>query len=541
MFMTLIYKWIGQCVNQSKLYAIYSKSAGLPAVLVILLAVGGLQAQTYPAGFSQVQVANGLSNPTAMVFAPDGRVFVTQQGGALRVIKNGALLPTPFIQLTVDAAGERGLIGVVLDPAFSTNQYIYLYYTVPGTPAHNRISRFTATGDVVVSGSETVILDIDPLSGATNHNGGAMSFGKDGKLYVGIGENAFRDNAQNLDTHLGKILRINPDGSPPADNPFPTGSDQRKLVWAYGLRNPYTIAIQPGTGRVFINDVGEGSWEEINEATAGGLNFGWPDAEGTSTNSAFTNPVYAYPHGTGDGKGCAITGGTFFSPVSTNYPSNLIGHYFYQDLCNNWINNIDLSVTPAGRSAFATSLPGNSLSMLTGPDGNLYYLSRNTGALNKIKYTPSTPDLTPNLLLPQANFPAGSSVANFVVGLYEGNGFPTSSGNVAITLTAPFGYSLAFDPSLTSITISGGTGSPMTVTNTNWTLASSQNNQISLVMKSGQFIGAGGNVTIGFSLTRTSANSNSAANLTVSVADDAANAYDSNITNNIYARVITAL
>jgi hypothetical protein len=541
MFMTLIYKWIGQCVNQSKLYAIYSKSAGLLAVLVILLAVGGLQAQTYPAGFSQVQVANGLNNPTAMVFAPDGRVFVTQQGGALRVIKNGALLPTSFIQLTVDAAGERGLIGVVLDPAFSTNQYIYLYYTVPGTPAHNRISRFTATGDVVVSGSETVILDIDPLSGATNHNGGAMSFGKDGKLYVGIGENAFRDNAQNLDTHLGKILRINPDGSPPADNPFPTGSDQRKLVWAYGLRNPYTIAIQPGTGRVFINDVGEGSWEEINEATAGGLNFGWPDAEGTSTNSAFTNPVYAYPHGTGDGKGCAITGGTFFSPVSTNYPSNLIGHYFYQDLCNNWINNIDLSVTPAGRSAFATSLPGNSLSMLTGPDGNLYYLSRNTGALNKIKYTPSTPDLTPNLLLPQANFPAGSSVANFVVGLYEGNGFPTSSGNVAITLTAPFGYSLTFDPSLTSITISGGTGSSMTVTNTNWTVASSQNNQISLVMKSGQFIGAGGNVTIGFSLTRTSANSNSAANLTVSVADDAANAYDSNITNNIYARIITAL
>ncbi|QIP11530.1 PQQ-dependent sugar dehydrogenase [Spirosoma aureum] len=539
--MKIIYNWIDHRVNRSKLHATYSKSAGLLAVFLVLFFVERLQAQTFPTGFSQVQVVNGIRNPTAMVFAPDGRVFVTQQGGALRVIKNGSLLTAPLVKLTVDSTGERGLIGVVLDPAFSTNQYIYLYYTVPGTPAHNRISRFTATGDVVVSGSETVILDIDPLSGATNHNGGAMGFGKDGKLYVGIGENAFRDNAQNLDTHLGKILRINPDGSPPADNPFPTGTNQRKLVWAYGLRNPYTIAIQPGTGRVFVNDVGEGSWEEINEATAGGLNFGWPDAEGTSTNSAFTNPVYAYPHGTGDGKGCAITGGTFFSPVSTNYPSNLIGRYFYQDLCNNWINNIDLSVTPAGRSAFATSLPGNSLSMLTGPDGNLYYLSRNTGALNKIIYTPSTPDLTPNLLLPQANFPAGSSVANFVVGIYEGNGFPTSSGNVVITLTAPIGYSLAFNPSITSITISGGTGSPTTVTNTSWTVTSSQNNQISLVMKSGQFIGAGGNVNIGFSLTRTSANSNSAANLTVSVADDATNAYDSNITNNIYARIITAL
>ncbi|RYZ79126.1 MAG: glucose sorbosone dehydrogenase, partial [Proteobacteria bacterium] len=189
-----------------------------------------------------------------MVFAPDGRIFLTQQGGALRVIKNGALLATPFIQLTVDASGERGLIGVVLDPAFSINHYIYLYHTVPGTPVHNRISRYTANGDVVLANSELVILDLDPLSGATNHNGGAMSFGKDGKLYVGVGENADPQKAQNLDTNLGKVLRINADGTAPADNPFPTGSEQRKRVWAYGLRNPYTIAVQPGTGRIFVND-----------------------------------------------------------------------------------------------------------------------------------------------------------------------------------------------------------------------------------------------------------------------------------------------
>src|SRR5688572_11383910 len=130
----------------------------------------------YPADFAQVLVANGISNPTAMAFASDGSIFVAEQAGRLRVIKNGTLLAAPFIQLTVNSAGERGLIGIALDPAFSTTSYIYLYYTVPGTPAHNRVSRFTANGDVVMADSELIILELDPLSSATNHNGGAMHF-----------------------------------------------------------------------------------------------------------------------------------------------------------------------------------------------------------------------------------------------------------------------------------------------------------------------------------------------------------------------------
>jgi glucose/arabinose dehydrogenase len=541
--MITVYTLIGYNIKQYKPHFVGKKGNWLFIGLVLLsITIGAAHAQTYPASFSQVQVANGLSGPTAMVFAPDGRIFVTQQGGALRIIKNGALLPTPFIQLTVDASGERGLIGVVLDPAFSTNHYIYLYHTVPGSPAHNRISRYTANGDVVLANSEILILDLDPLSGATNHNGGAMSFGKDGKLYVGVGENASPPNAQNLDTNLGKILRINADGSAPTDNPFPSGSEQRKRVWAYGLRNPYTIAVQPGTGRIFINDVGQDSWEEINDATTGGLNFGWPNAEGTSTNSAYTNPVYTYPHGSGDGKGCAITGGTFFSPSNTNYPASFIGNYFYQDFCNNWINDINLSVNPSSRSAFATGLPGSSLSISTGPDGNLYYLSINTGAVYKIIYIPSTPDLTPILVLPQANFPASGSVGNFLVSLFEGNGFSTSSGNVAITITVPLGYTLAFAPSITSINVSGGTQNPVTVSNANWTVSTPlSDRQISLVMKAGQFITAGGNVSLGFSITRTTANSGSIANITVNVNDDTTNSYDSNTTNNIYARIISGL
>ncbi|PJJ53073.1 PQQ-dependent sugar dehydrogenase [Hymenobacter chitinivorans] len=359
-------------------------------ILLSLLALTTVNGQTFPAGFNQVPVSSGISNPTVLAFVPDGRIFVGEQGGALRVIKNGALLATPFVSLSVNSSGERGLIGITLDPSFSSNGYVYLYYTVSTAPVHNRISRFTAAGDVAVAGSEVVILELDPLSSATNHNGGAMSFGADGKLYVAIGENANGSNAQNLDTYHGKFLRINPDGSVPAGNPFATGSEQRRRVWSYGLRNPYTFAIHPTTGRIFLNDVGQNTWEEIDDATAGGRNFGWPATEGATTAAGVTSPVFSYPHGTGDGKGCAITGGTFFTPASTNYPAIYAGKYFYQDLCNQWINYIDLSGSTPVRSPFATALPGNAVGLTTGPDGNLYYLSRSAGALYKVVYTPST-------------------------------------------------------------------------------------------------------------------------------------------------------
>src|SRR5206468_7454416 len=124
-----------------------------------------------------------------MAFAPDGRLFVCQQGGQLRVIKNGALLPTPFVTLTVDSAGERGLLGVAFDPGFLTNGFVYVYYTATTPATHNRVSRFTANGDVSMAG-ETPIIDLNNLSSAMNHNGGAIHFGPDGKLYIAVGENA---------------------------------------------------------------------------------------------------------------------------------------------------------------------------------------------------------------------------------------------------------------------------------------------------------------------------------------------------------------
>lgn len=362
---------------------------------ILVLVLGILQthtySQTYPPDFAQVLVANAIANPTSLAFAPDGRIFVAEQGGRLRVIKNGTLLPTPFVQLTVDSNGERGLIGITLDPDFANNQHVYLYYTVPGTPARNRVSRFTGDGDVVSPGSEVIILNLDPLSNATNHNGGAMHFGKDGKLYVAIGENANTAHAQNLDTYHGKILRINKDGSAADGNPFPTGSEQRKRVWAYGLRNPFTFSIHPETGRIFVNDVGQVSWEEVNDATAAGKNFGWPITEGEFSSAAYpslTNPVYAYARAPGEG--CAITGGVFYHPSTSNYPSSYLDKYFIQDFCSRWINYLDLSTPTASRSSFATSIAANGVSLSVGNDGNLYYLSRGAGALYKIIYNKTT-------------------------------------------------------------------------------------------------------------------------------------------------------
>jgi glucose/arabinose dehydrogenase len=351
------------------------------------------QAQTLPADFSRVLIDDGLSSPTAFAFLPDGRILVTQQEGALRVIKSGSLLTTSAITLSVTSAGERGLIGIAVDPEFTTNQYVYLYYTVPAnterTAAFNKIVRFTFDGDVIDESSAQPVLELNDLSSAhTNHNGGSMNFGPDGKLYIGVGENATGANAQDLDNYLGKILRINSDGSVPTGNPF-AGNDAKSRIWAYGLRNPYSFTFDRLSGKLFVNDVGESTWEEINDATTGGLNFGWPSKEGFCSNSCtgFTDPVYAYEHATNtDGKGCSIVGGTFFNPVSTNYPAVYQGQYFFNDYCGKWINSINLS-NPSQRNAFGTDLGGAPVYLLTGPDGNLYYTSRDDHALYKIIYT----------------------------------------------------------------------------------------------------------------------------------------------------------
>ena len=366
-------------------------------VLLLLCSLSSSpRAATLPTGFTETLVASGMSVPTAMAFAPDGRLFVTQQNGKLRVIKNGTLLATPFVTLTVDANGERGLLGVAFDPDFTTNHFVYVYYTVPDSPAHNRVSRFTANGDVAVAGSETVILELNTLTAATNHNGGALHFGPDDKLYVAVGDNASAANAQTLNNRLGKLLRINPDGTIPGDNPFfKQASGANRAIFALGLRNPFTFAFQPDTGRLFINDVGQNTWEEINEGVAG-ANYGWPKCEGDCSppSASFQDPFYTYDHGSG----CAIVGGAFYNPTVVQFPSVYVGKYFFSDYCDNWIRYFDPDHPPATNAApaFATGLHDSPADLQVGPDGSLYYLVRSGGGqVWKIRHTGSqAPSIT---------------------------------------------------------------------------------------------------------------------------------------------------
>jgi glucose/arabinose dehydrogenase len=359
-----------------------------------MLASGALaHAATVPAGFVESLVAGNLANPTAMQFAPDGRLFVCEQGGRLRVIKNGALLPTPFATVPVNAFGERGLLGVAFDPDFSTNQYVYVYYTATTPTIHNRISRFTANGDVAVAGSEVVILELDNL-GALNHNGGAIHFGTDGKLYAAVGDNANGANAQSLTSLHGKMLRIDKDGTIPTDNPFyGSATGKYRAIWALGLRNPFTFSMHPVTGASFVNDVGEGAWEEINDGVSG-ANYGWPATEGYTTDPRFNSPRYAYNHADGS---CAITGGAFYQPLANQFPAGYLGDYFFADYCSGWIHTLD----PAGGGntvvGFATGIPAP-VDLKVAADGSLYYLERGwgstTGAVHRIDYGASVPTIT---------------------------------------------------------------------------------------------------------------------------------------------------
>jgi glucose/arabinose dehydrogenase len=360
--------------------------------LTFVLGSFQLRAATLPTGFTESQFGSNVgSSPTAMVFAPDGRLFVCLQTGQLRVIKNGALLPTPFVSLSVDSSGERGLLGVAFDPNFGSNHFVYLYYTTNVAPIHNRISRFTANGDVAVAGSETVLVDLDNLSSATNHNGGAIHFGPDGKLYAGVGENATSSNAQTLANRLGKILRYNSDGSIPTDNPFfNTATGANRAIWALGLRNPFTFGFQPGTGRMFINDVGQDTWEEINDGIAGS-NYGWPTCEGacSPTNANFRDPLFQYGHGSGGTTGCAIVGSAFYNPPLNQFPASYFGKYFFGDLCSGWIRLFDPSTGMA--SGFATGI-STLVDLQIGPDGCLYYLAQgNGGQVFRVAAIPSQP------------------------------------------------------------------------------------------------------------------------------------------------------
>ncbi len=344
---------------------------------------------TLPAGFQEDLVAGGLYEPTSMVVAPDGRLFISEKPFGVRVVQNGQLLTTPLLSLAVERGGERGVEGVVLDPGFATNGFFYVYYThATATGSFDRLSRFTISAtnpNIADPASERVLIDGIATTTPGYHNGGLMQFGADGKLYVGIGDTTFTALPQDLTELQGKILRIDPNGSSliPSDNPFVNTAGARGEIWAYGFRNPFTGGMMPGTNRLFANDVGGDKWEEINEVVKG-ANYGWPLTEGLSTNPAYTNPVYTYAHD--NGQGAAITGGVFYT--GTNFPAAYAGKYFFSDYVRSFIKTYD-----AATGAVATFAPDAFIpvDIANAPDGSLYWLSLGTGsgtngALYKVHY-----------------------------------------------------------------------------------------------------------------------------------------------------------
>lgn len=373
---------------------------------------------TLPTGFTETAVATGISSGTAMELAPNGDLWVLQQGGIVKRFVPGSTTADVVGNLStlgMSSSGERGLLGIAFDPDYATNKHVYLYYTATSPGTHNRISRFTVNdsdpGDYFLVGTsttpadagssgtptQTIIFELDPLSGATNHNGGAIHFGPDGKLYAAVGDNANGSNAQTLANLHGKMLRINKDGTIPSDNPFfNVASGDERAIWALGLRNPFTFTFQPQSGRMFINDVGQNTWEEINDGIAG-ANYGWPGIEGnqgTPPNSpgTYQAPLYAYSHGGGTFQGFAITGGAFYNPATPQFPPEYVGDYFFADFVNDWINVLD--VTTGTPTRFASNAPGT-VDLRVAPDGSLYYLARDAGSVMRVRYTASlAPSIT---------------------------------------------------------------------------------------------------------------------------------------------------
>ena len=320
------------------------------AALLIALSLGlALPALAAPPAVTLRPVASGLSQPVELAHAGDGsgRLFIVEQAGTIKILKNGAVLATPFLDITslTDLDGERGLLGLAFHPQYAANRRFYVFYTRPSDGAL-RVSEFLASAsnpDLADAGTERSVITI-PHASAGNHNGGRIAFGPQGYLYIATGDGGGggdpSDNGQNRNALLGKLLRIDVNTNAtylvPPTNPF-VGQDGADEVWAYGLRNPWKFTFDRRTGDLFIADVGQGQWEEINFEPAGdpgGRNYGWDDREGAHCFEPMTgcltsgriDPIIEFSHASG---GRAVIGGYVYRGTKS---SALRGFYVYGDL-----------------------------------------------------------------------------------------------------------------------------------------------------------------------------------------------------------------
>jgi glucose/arabinose dehydrogenase len=331
------------------------------------------------------EIATGLDFPLFLTAAPGDqtRLFVVEKTGRIRVIRNGTLLALPFLDMSakVSNGGEQGLLGLAFHPGYASNGRFVIYYTDPSGDTRVSVFQVSSNAEVADPASEQIILTVNqPFS---NHNGGMVVFGPDGKLYIGLGDGGSggdpQGNGQNRNTLLGKILRLDVSStgqaSVPATNPFVGQAGARPEIWSYGLRNPWRFSFDRATGDLYIADVGQNAREEIDASTSAGpfgrgLNYGWNTMEGTAcyspptgcNRSGLTLPVLDYDHG----QGCSVTGGYVYRGDAV--PA-LRGTYFYADYCNGWVRSFRLqggAVT--GQIDWATLRPGGQITSF-GEDG----------------------------------------------------------------------------------------------------------------------------------------------------------------------------
>ena len=392
-----------------------------------------------PADFQEQVVRTGFNLPISFRFLPDGRILVAQQKNTpvVRMLIDGEFATTDPVLAPagVNAVGnERGLLSIEVDPEWPARPFIYCYYNwVSGGQTDTRVTRYTANGDLDGSGSGELSFDVNSalhiLSGIpdleSNHNGGDLRFGPDGKLYVSTGDDEeTRCLAQELDSLLGKILRLDVSGLAlgrsgsvdrseiaPADNPFFGQGEIESLIHAYGMRNPVRYHIDRVDGSIFVCDVGKDDWEEISHIENPGENLGWPHREGAHVSGpsvvrtaclpepvpfVYLPPIDEYSH-LGHANGLSIMGGEVYrvaNPGPGAWPIEYRGDVFYAEYYEGWIVRLSgsgQSYAPEGPFVqgefWATNNAGGLSDMMVGPDNALYYLSQFTGSLRRIVYT----------------------------------------------------------------------------------------------------------------------------------------------------------
>jgi|PersoiStandDraft_1058852.scaffolds.fasta_scaffold27239_2 glucose/arabinose dehydrogenase len=356
-----------------------------------------------PIGLAVEEVARGLDNPVYLTApASDPRTFIVEQPGRIRVVENGKLLEKPFLDIRnkVGYGGERGLLSVAFHPQYRANGLLFVNYT--DKAGNTRIERYTSSSDKSVADPASAKLILAIAQPHANHNGGLNLFGPDGMLYIGMGDGGNQGdphgNGQNRNVLLGKLLRINVDrGDPyvvPDANPYAKGGG-RGEIWAIGLRNPWRFAFDRVAGLLYIADVGQDKYEEINVApmSAAGVNYGWNTMEGPSCyrlplciKSGLQQPAFAYPH---DGGTCSIIGGFVYR--GRNIPE-IQGQYFYSDYCNSWVRSFSYNADGTNRAwhQWLDGGLGNIVSFGEDAQGELYICSSN-GRVYRIIKSPGKP------------------------------------------------------------------------------------------------------------------------------------------------------